>query len=64
MINNHIPVQSHYIDLLDGLGIRYESRHDAQWRNPQSLNPRVTLGFNIVESKGKPRVSDNTLGFR
>jgi hypothetical protein len=28
------------------------------------LNPRVTLGFNIVESEGKPRVSANTLGFR
>jgi hypothetical protein len=36
----------------------------AQWRNPWSLNPRVTLGFNIVESEGKPRVSANTLGFR
>jgi hypothetical protein len=23
-----------------------------------------TLGFNIVESEGKPRVSANTLGFR
>jgi hypothetical protein len=22
------------------------------WRNPQSLNPRVTLGFNIIESYG------------
>jgi hypothetical protein len=29
-----------------------------------SLNPRVTLAFNIVESEGKPRVSANTLGFR
>jgi hypothetical protein len=28
------------------------------------LNPRATLGFNIVESKGKPRVLANTLGFR
>jgi hypothetical protein len=34
------------------------------WRNPQSLNPSVTLGFNIVESYSKPRVSANTLGFR
>jgi hypothetical protein len=22
----------------------------VQWRNPQSLNPLVTIGFNIVES--------------
>jgi hypothetical protein len=29
-----------------------------------SLNPRVTLAFNIVESEGKPRVLANTLGFR